>query len=258
MMALHKKRKTIIAGNWKMNKTIKESVEFVTKLKNLASTVSQCEIIVCPPFTVLYPVAQIIVGTNIHLGAQDTFWEQKGAYTGEVSPVMLCEIGCEYVILGHSERRQYFSETNEMVNRKMQAALSAGLTPIVCVGETLDERERNKTFDVVERQVRECLRGLDEVSADKIIIAYEPVWAIGTGKNATPEQAQEVQSFIRKLYSEMYSEEAASRVPILYGGSINPDNISSLIRQPDIDGGLVGGASLDIEAFVKIIRSCCD
>jgi triosephosphate isomerase len=258
-MDLQNKRKKVIAGNWKMNKTVREAVEFVTKLKSLAASISQseCEIVVCPPFTALYAVAGIIKGTNIHLGAQDTFWEQKGAFTGEISPTMLYEVGCEYVIVGHSERRQYFNETNEMVNKKMLAVLSVGLTPIVCVGETLEEREGNRTFDVIEGQVRGCLKGIDGAKADKIIIAYEPVWAIGTGRNATPEQAQEVQSFIRRLYGEMYNPEVSLRIPILYGGSISPNNISSLIHQPDVDGGLVGGASLDVEAFVKIIHLCC-
>jgi len=210
--------------------------------------------VICPPFTNLTEVAKIVQGTNIGLSAQNIYWEDSGAYTGEISSPMLKELGCQYVIIGHSERRAYFGETNETVNKKIKAALAHNLTPIVCVGEVLEQRENGKTFDVVKDHVFRALEGILEADAKKIIIAYEPVWAIGTGKTATPEQAQEVHAFIRGLLKELYNEEVASAIRIQYGGSVKPDNAKDLLAKEDIDGALVGGASLKIDSFVKIIQ----
>jgi len=247
-------RKPLMAGNWKMNKTVSEAVDVVKVLKSVLSDVTEVEILVCPTFTALYAVNNEIRGSNINLGAQDIFWELKGAFTGEISPVMIKDVGCSYVIIGHSERRQYFGETNESVNKKTKAALAAGLAPVVCVGETLKEREDGAAFKVIERQIKESLIGLNAQQAFSAVIAYEPVWAIGTGKTATPEQAQEVHFFIRKMYAQMYDEGVAEKTRILYGGSVNPGNISELMKKPDIDGGLVGGASLGAESFAKLAK----
>jgi len=249
-------RKPLMAGNWKMNKTIPEAVAMVNELKGKIADVKDVDILLCPVFTALYPVANEVKGSNINVGAQDLFWEEKGAFTGEVAPNMLVDAGCKYVIIGHSERRQYFGETNETVNKKVKAALAIGLIPVVCVGETLQERESDVTFKVIESQVREGLKDLSKEDAEKIVIAYEPVWAIGTGKTATPDQAQEVHAFIRKVYGEMYGDVSDS-VRILYGGSVKPSNVSELMKKEDIDGGLVGGASLkatDFEALVKFAK----
>jgi len=240
----------LIAGNWKMFKTVPEAIDFVTSLKPQVSEVTDREILVCPPFPALSPVAEALRGSNIKLGAQNLFFEDEGAFTGEVSAPMLKAVGCQYVIIGHSERRQYFGETNKTVNKKIFAALKHNLLPIVCIGETLEEREKNKTFNVIEEQVRESFKNLVSSNWLLVTIAYEPVWAIGTGKTATPEQAQEVHAFIRSLLPK----EIASQVRILYGGSIKPENIKELMAQPDIDGGLVGGASLKVESFAKIIK----
>ncbi|MCX5781929.1 MAG: triose-phosphate isomerase [Elusimicrobia bacterium] len=248
------KRKPLLAGNWKMFKTIPEALELVNGLKKSCSSVSDREILVCPPFTSLYAVSQNIKDSNIKLGAQNLFWEAKGAFTGEIAPNMLVDAGCKYVIIGHSERRQYFGETDESVNKKMKSAFSAGLIPIVCVGESLSEREKNITMQVIERQVKNGLAGLNSDQSKILVIAYEPVWAIGTGKTATPQQAEEVHAYIRKLYGNMYGNEASESIRILYGGSMKPDNISELMKQPNIDGGLVGGASLEIDSFTKIIK----
>ncbi len=236
-----------------MHKTIKESVDLVMALKKNLSGVNHCEIAVCPPFTALSSVYEIIRGTNIFLGAQDTFWEKKGAYTGEISPEMLLDVGCKYVIIGHSERRQYFHETDETVNKKILSAFNSSLIPIVCVGETLQERESNITFQVIERQIRNGLANIPAQKTENLVIAYEPVWAIGTGKTATPQQAEEVHAYIRELYSNMYGSKSAQSIRILYGGSIKPENISELMEQENIDGGLVGGASLDADSFTKIV-----
>ncbi|MCL2390806.1 MAG: triose-phosphate isomerase [Endomicrobia bacterium] len=246
-------RKPLMAGNWKMNKTVAEAVSMVNALKTAVSDVKDVEILVCPTYTALYAVNNEIKGTNINLGAQNLFWESKGAFTGEISPSMVKDTGCSYVIIGHSERRQYFGETDETVNKRTKAAFAAGLTPIVCVGETLKEREDNVTFKVVETQIKGGLANLTADEASEIVIAYEPVWAIGTGKTATPEQAQEVHAFIRKLYAELYKD-ASDKVRILYGGSVNPANVSELMKQTDIDGGLVGGASLEAESFTKLVK----
>jgi triosephosphate isomerase len=244
----------IMAGNWKMNKTVGEAVELVRQLKNELSGVEGVEMVVAPPFTALDAVRKELARSSIHLAAQNVFWEEKGAFTGEVAPPMLREIGVEYVIVGHSERRQYFGETDETVNRRLKAVLGQGMKPIFCVGETLKEREGGKTFSVLERQIDGGLRELSESHLRSIVIAYEPVWAIGTGKTATPEQAEEVHQFLRKKLESLYTRGVAESLRIQYGGSVTPENIKGLMGQPDIDGALVGGASLKAESFSKIVR----
>lgn len=244
----------IIAGNWKMNKTISEAIELANSLKRNLIDTQNVDIVLCPPYICLAEVAEIINSSNIKLGAQDVYWEDRGAFTGEVSPAMLKDVGCEFVIIGHSERRQFFSETNETVNKKIKAALKIGLTPIVCVGENLEQREDNITFDIITDHLINGLVNLGAEDILKTVIAYEPVWAIGTGKNATPQQAQEVHSFIRKLLSDSYGAETAEQIRIQYGGSMKPTNTSELIKQPDVDGGLIGGASLDVDSFTEIVK----
>ncbi|MEW6573702.1 MAG: triose-phosphate isomerase [Bacillota bacterium] len=245
-------RTQIIAGNWKMFKTIPEAEAFVQELLR-SGGFSGVEVVLCPPFPALWPVSQATSGTPVQVAAQNLFWEDQGAYTGEVSAPMLREAGCRYVIIGHSERRQYFGETDETVNRKVKAALRHGLIPIICVGEKLAEREAGETFKVVERQVSGAFEGVDEAAAAGTVIAYEPVWAIGTGRTALPEDAQAVNSFIRGLITRLYSPAAADQVRIQYGGSVTPENAASLLAQPDIDGALVGGASLKVASFTEII-----
>jgi triosephosphate isomerase len=245
-------RRLLIAGNWKMHKTIQEAVELVRELRTLVSDVNDRDILVCPPFTVLHAVSKELEGSNIALGAQNMFYKEEGAFTGEISPLMIKDVGCSYVILGHSERRHIFGETDELINKKVLSAVCHGLIPILCVGETLQEREEGKTKDVVERQVREGLKGLKKSS--EFVIAYEPVWAIGTGRTATPELAEEVHSFIREVLSDMFGAKKADSVRILYGGSVKPENAAGLLRQPNIDGSLVGGASLKAESFAKIVK----
>jgi len=247
-------RKPFIAGNWKMNKTNSEAVRMLSELKELVKDVRDVDIMVAPPYTALAVCAEVLKGTNISLGAQNLFYEKSGAYTGEVSGPMLAESGCSHVIIGHSERRQYFGCTDEIVNKKIKAAVESGLKPVVCVGETLQEREENKTFDVLKRQVSEGLKNLSGQEKEALTVAYEPVWAIGTGKTATPGQAEEAHSFIRKTLGELYGEEFAQAARILYGGSVKPDNISELMACENLDGGLVGGASLEADSFSKIIR----
>lgn len=247
-------RKPLIAGNWKMNKHIAESVALASQLKEMVSDVQEVEIVIAPPYTALGSVADAIKGSNVFLSAQNTFWEESGAFTGEVAPSMLKDVGCRYAIVGHSERRQYFGETNETVNKRLKAALKVSLTPIVCIGEVLEERETDKTLKVIEQQLKEGLRGLSAGEMENVVIAYEPVWAIGTGKTATPDQAQEVHQFIRKLIAEIFSEKVAEGVRILYGGSVKPDNIDQLMSQKDIDGALVGGASLKADSFARIVK----
>ena len=249
-------RKIIIAGNWKMNKTSLEAMELVNLLKRDLSDVTQVDIVVCPPFVALSDVRDILNESNMALGAQDVYWEDAGAFTGEVSAPMLKSLGVQYVIVGHSERRQFFNETNEIVNKKIRAALRHDLLPIVCVGEVLKEREEEKTFDVIKSQCTGSLKGLTLEEMENITVAYEPVWAIGTGKTATPAQAQEVHQFIRGLLREGHGEDFASRVRIQYGGSVKPENTAELMSQPDIDGALVGGASLKSESFSQIVRNC--
>ena len=253
-MVSTKKRIPLIAGNWKMHKTVSESVAFVRALEKNCAGVDGREILVCPPFTSLSSVKAVVEGTKIMLGAQNLHWETQGAFTGEVSGPMLKEIGCHYVIVGHSERRQYFGETDQTVNKKMKAIFQYGMVPIVCVGETLKEREDGSQFKVVERQVREGTSGLNPKEVSSLVIAYEPVWAIGTGRNATPQIAEEMHAFIRKTYGEIVGANAAQEARILYGGSIKPENIDSLMAQEDIDGGLIGGASLKVEDFTSIIK----
>ena len=251
-------RTPIIVGNWKLNKTISEAVALVAVLRSLVADVTDVEIVVAPVFTGLSAVAEALADGNIRLAAQDVFWEDSGAFTGEVSPGLLKDVGCDYVIIGHSERRQYFGETNENVNRKAKAAHAHGLTPIICTGESLEEREAGKTGTVVKDHL---LKGIAELSADQIastVIAYEPVWAIGTGHNATPDRAQEVHALIRSLLSEIYSPDVASQVRIQYGGSVKPDNAAELIAQPDVDGALVGTASWEAESFAQIVKAVYD
>lgn len=237
-----------------MYKTLKEGEELVNSLKRDLYDVDAADIVICPPYTLLSYLADMLEAGNIALGAQDLHWETEGAFTGEVSGKMLKDAGCGYVIIGHSERRQFFAETNEAVNKKLFAALKNELIPIVCVGENLNQREKGLTFDIIREQLDEGLKTLKEDEAEKIIIAYEPVWAIGTGKVATSEQAQEVHRYIRDWLSKNYSSTLAQEVRIQYGGSVKPDNISGLIAQEDIDGALVGGASLDADSFSAIVR----
>ena len=228
----------MIAGNWKMNKTVKETVEFLNGL----NPVDDKEILICPPFTALSEAARAVVGKNILIGAQNMHFEEKGAFTGEVSPIMLKDIGVTHAIIGHSERRHVFLEDDLLINNKVKSAIAHGINPILCVGETLEERESGKTNDIIERQIRE---GLTDVDASKVIIAYEPVWAIGTGKTASPEQAEEAHKYIRSLIDV--------EIRILYGGSVKPENAEELLSKEDIDGALIGGASLNLEDFLRII-----
>jgi triosephosphate isomerase len=247
-------RKKIVAGNWKMNKTAHEAKTLVAEIRAALDGFDAVECVLCPPFTSLWVVQDGVAGSQIGLGAQNVHWEKSGAFTGEISADMLKEKGCTHVIIGHSERRQYFGETDETVNKRTRAALAAGLTPIVCVGETLAEREAGSTFQVIERQVRAGLQGLSDADWASLVLAYEPVWAIGTGKTATSAQAQEVHAFIRKLLRETAGA-AAEGIRIQYGGSMKPDNARELLGQPDIDGGLIGGAALQASSFVAIVKA---
>jgi triosephosphate isomerase len=242
-----------MAGNWKMQKTIPETVDFLKKLAPQVEGLSDREILICPPFTSLFSAVQAAKGSPIAIGAQNLNENLQGAFTGEISAGMIKDVGASFVLIGHSERRQYYGETDVLVNKKAKLALEQGLTPVVCVGETLAEREGGNTFSVVERQVLEGLKGFSAAQAPALVIAYEPVWAIGTGKTATPDQAQEVHAFIRKKLGSLFGGEA-SRMRILYGGSVKPDNVDSLMSQADIDGGLVGGASLKAEDFLRIVK----
>ena len=246
-------RRILIAGNWKMYKTVEESVAFAKRLRQELPKTDGIEVAICPPFTALASVAEVLRASEIGLGAQDVHFEEEGAFTGEVSPKMLKNTGCRYVLIGHSERRAYFSETNALIHQKLRAALRGGLTPVLCVGERLEEREKGKTTEVVENHMS-VLKGIEKEEAKKVVIAYEPVWAIGTGKTATPAQAQEVHLYIRKLLQALYGGEMANATRILYGGSVKPENSEALVREPDIDGALVGGASLDVASFIKIIQ----
>ena len=248
-------RKKIVAGNWKMNNDLNESIALVNEIKNVLIPREDVKVIIAPSFTVLDRVSQLLSGTNIGLSAQNMCYEDSGAFTGAISAKMLKSVGCEYVILGHSERRTLFGETNSDINKKFKKAISEGLIPIFCIGETLEERESGKMKKVIEKQVK---KGLKEISAEDFegtIVAYEPVWAIGTGKTATPEQAQEVHAFIRKLLKEMYSESLAENTIIQYGGSVKPENASELMGQLDIDGALVGGACLKADSFANIVKN---
>ncbi len=247
-------RRTIIAGNWKLNKTTDEAVRFALELKQRVGSVTHCDVIVAPAFVALGEVYRAVKGTSIRVAGQNLFWEASGAYTGEISAPMLRSVGCDHVIVGHSERRQYFGESDETVNKRIKAALQHGLTPIFCVGETLEERESNRTFDVLTRQVVAGLEGIPAGRVAGIVVAYEPVWAIGTGRTATREQAQEAHAFLRALLAEQRGDHVAASCRILYGGSVKPGNVDGLMAQPDIDGALVGGASLDAASFARIVN----
>ncbi|WP_079527077.1 triose-phosphate isomerase [Halobacillus hunanensis] len=248
-------RKQVIAGNWKMNKTHSEANEFVQATKNEVPSASAVESIVCAPFPFLQKMVEETKGTSLEIGAQNMHFEESGAFTGEVSPVMLKELGVTYVVLGHSERREIFEETDEVVNKKVHAAFNNELTPIVCVGETLEQREADQTMNHVESQVKKALEGLTAEQISNTIIAYEPIWAIGTGRTATSEQANEVCTHIRKVVGEFASTEAAEAVRIQYGGSVKPANVDELLSQSDIDGALVGGASLEADSFLKLVEA---
>lgn len=239
-----------------MYKTISEAIELANGLKRDLFSLDQekIDIVLCPPFTALCDVSEVILESAIQLGAQDSYWIDEGAFTGEISCKMLKDAGCKFVIIGHSERRQFFNETNDLVNKKLKAVLAHGLTPIVCVGETLGQREKGLTLEVLEDHVKNGLSGISNDDAQKSVIAYEPVWAIGTGKTASPEQAQEAQKYIRDLLIKMYNKETAFAMRIQYGGSVKPENITQLMEQPDIDGALVGGASLQAASFSEIVK----
>lgn len=246
-------RKPIIAGNWKMHNTIEEGIKLVREIKNVANN-TDVEVVVCVPFTSLKEIKKELDGSKVKLGAQNMHWEEKGAFTGEISPVMLKEIGIDYVIIGHSERRQYFNETDETVNKKVISALKHGIKPIICVGETLEQREKNIEKDVVSKQV---IKALENVSAEdmlNIVIAYEPIWAIGTGRTASSKDANDMIFFIRETIKDKYGVDISEEVRIQYGGSVKPHNITELMNEPDIDGALVGGASLKAEDFINIVN----
>jgi triosephosphate isomerase len=247
-------RRKIVAGNWKMNKTASEAAELINGIKKETAGVKGVDIVVCPPFTDLKDAAAACAGSSVALGAQNIHWAESGAYTGEISAAMLKDIGVQYVIVGHSERRTYFGETDETVNKRVKAALAAGFTPIVCVGETLAERDAGKMESVIVRQIK---KGLADLGADlgKLVVAYEPVWAIGTGRTATPAQAQEVHALIRRTLAELSDGDTANKIRIQYGGSMKPANAKELMSQPDIDGGLIGGAALKPDTFAAIIKA---
>lgn len=247
-------RMPMLAGNWKLFKTINEAKDLVESLHGLIGRIHEREVVVCPVFTSLYAVSKILEGKSIKLGAQDVYFEEKGAFTGEVAPLMLKDVGCTYVIIGHSERRKYFGETDEIVNKKVKSSLSAGLLPIVCVGESLEEKESGQTINVVSRQVNEAMKDLNASQIEKLVIAYEPIWAIGTGKNDSPDSAQATIKEIRNVLASICGDSTAEKVRILYGGSVKPENIDAFMKERDIDGALVGGASLTAESFARIVK----
>ena len=246
-------RKPFIAGNWKMFKTVHDATVYVKELRSLVKDVEWATVVVAPPFTAVHAAAEASRNSNVAIAAQNLYWEREGAFTGEVSAGMIKESGAEYVIIGHSERRTLFGETDATVNRKILAAIGADLTPIVCIGETLEQRERNETMEVIDRQIKGSLDSLKGEQGAELVLAYEPVWAIGTGRTATPAQAGEVHTHIRSRLRQWFGAEAADLCVVLYGGSVKPDNIADLMSQPDIDGALVGGASLDVRAFYDIV-----
>lgn len=248
-----KKRTAIVVGNWKMNVTIKEAIRLVTELKGMLSGKQEVEVVVAPDYISLHPVCIALQDVKIGVAAQNMFWEDSGAYTGEVSAAMLLDVGCSYVILGHSERRQHFGETDQQVRTKLKSALDQDLVPIICVGETLQQRQKNQTADVVERQLSEIFQGVNYISGDDFIVAYEPIWAIGTGNTASPEQAQEMHGLIRKKLAHIFRSDVAEQVRVIYGGSVTPENAGPLMKMPDVDGLLVGGASLEPKDFVRIV-----
>jgi len=243
----------LIAGNWKMYKTVADAVKYVKELRGLVKDVEGVEIVVAPPFTAVHAAAEAARNSNVGIAAQDLYWEREGPFTGEVSGQMVREAGAEYVIVGHSERRTLFGETDASVNRKIAAAFAAGLCPIACIGETLDQRERQETFDVLDRQINVGFDGLSAEQIGQLVVAYEPVWAIGTGRNATPAQAAEAHGHIRGRVRQWWGAEAAELCHVIYGGSVKPDNIAELMAQPDVDGALVGGASLEVRSFLEIV-----
>ena len=246
-------RKKVIAGNWKMYKSNSEAKELVKELINKTKDIIKTKMIVCPPYTALSLTSDLVKGSNLQVGAQNMYWEPQGAFTGEISTEMIKSTGATFVIIGHSERRQFFGETDETVNKKLKAALESGLNPIVCIGESLEERESGVTNDVVGKQVEKALAGISAEDMKKIILAYEPIWAIGTGKTATPQQAQDVHKFIRSVLYKLYNTEVGDKTVIQYGGSVKPENASELLSQLDIDGALVGGACLKADSFSAII-----
>jgi len=249
-------RNPIIGGNWKMNKgTPSEAIEMLEELISLVKKIDSVDIVIVPPFTVLFSAIQTVKNTNIMVGAQNMYYEEKGAFTGEVSPVFLKELGCKYVILGHSERRDIFNESDDLINKKLKKALKAGLNPIVCIGEHLEERETGRTKDVIENQFKLTFKDLKSEELNRVTIAYEPIWAIGTGKTATPEQAEEIHIFIRELIASIYGKNTAETVRIQYGGSIKPTNAKEIFKKENIDGGLVGGASLQSKSLYEIIKA---
>jgi triosephosphate isomerase len=246
-------RTPIIAGNWKMYKTVAEAVKYVKEFRGMVKDISDVEIVLAPTFTALHAAAEAARNSNVIIAAQDLYWEREGAFTGEISAPMIREAGAEYVIIGHSERRTLFNETDATVNQKTVAAFAARLTPIVCIGETLDQRDRTETMDVLDRQITKGLEGLTGEQLGLLVIAYEPVWAIGTGRTATPQQAGEAHSHIRQRLRQWFGAEAAERCHVIYGGSVKPENAKDLVGQADVDGALVGGASLDLKAFFDIV-----
>ena len=248
-------RTPFVAGNWKLNKTPDEAEMLARCVVDAVSDMKGVDVAICPPFTALERVSSVVCCTGVGLGAQNMYWEAEGAFTGEVSAPMLLTCGCEYVILGHSERRQFFGETDDTVNRRLKAALSAGLKPIVCIGESFDERQGNVTEQVVETQTRGALDGISAADMRRITLAYEPVWAIGTGLTATPEQAEAVHAFLREVLAQLYEGDVAQRVRIQYGGSVKPENAAELFEQDNIDGGLIGGASLEADDFAAIVKA---
>ena len=247
-------RKPIIVGNWKMNKTVSEAVDLVKNLVDKVHDAKGVDIGVAPPFTALKAVADICASTNVAVCAQNIFWENSGAFTGEISPAMLVDVGCKYAIIGHSERRAIMGETDEIVNKKIFAALKHNLTPIVCIGETLKQREQSETFTIIDTQIKGGLDRLSPNEARSLVLAYEPIWAIGTGKTATPDQAQEVHAFIRRKLADLFGDEVAEDIRIQYGGSVKPENVDNLMALKDLDGALVGGASLKADSFARIIK----
>jgi triosephosphate isomerase len=246
-------RRPLLAGNWKMHTTVQEAEHLAAAVVQAAAKTAGRDVMIAPPYTALAAAGKILSGTGVLLGAQNVHWEEKGAFTGEISAAMLKDVGCVMAIIGHSERRHVFGETDRMINKRLTAALQFGLIPVLCIGETLQEREAGQTLKVLEDQVRAGLAGLDSVDGAKLVVAYEPVWAIGTGKTATEAQAQEAHSFIRKLLADMFEKNIAAQIRILYGGSVKPENIDILMQQEDIDGALVGGAALKADSFERII-----
>ena len=251
------KRKAIIAGNWKMNKTATEAAALIDELIPAVKDAS-CEVVICTPYTDLVTAVAKTKGTNIHVGAENVHFEKSGAYTGEISADMLVDLGVEYVVIGHSERRQYFAETDETVNKRTRAALAAGLKPIICVGESLTQREQGVTEELVRLQVKVALLGVSAEELKNVVIAYEPIWAIGTGRTATADQAEEVCAAIRKVVGELYGEDAAKALTVQYGGSMNAGNAAELLSKPDVDGGLIGGASLKADQFAVIVKAAAE